>query len=230
MLVLVAEDNERLAEFLRKGFQENGFAVDLARDGQQAAAMGHSDAYDVIVLDIMLPVRSGFDVVRELRAAGVQTPILCLTARGQLQDKLTGLDLGADDYMVKPFEFPELLARVRALRRRSPQLAPQKLQCADLELDPATQEVRRAGQKLRLTQKEYSLLEYLLRRKGTVVTRTSIIENVWDMHFDSLANVVDVFVNRLRNKVDYPFGGHLIRTVRGVGYCLTDEGDADDTP
>ena len=226
MRVLVVEDNERLASFAKKGLQERGFAVDLASDGEQAVWFGSTGAYDVIVLDIMLPRRSGFDVIRELRGKGVQTPILCLTARDQLADKVTGLDLGADDYLVKPFEFAELLARLRALSRRSPQMVPQVLRCADLELDPAAHEVRRAGRQIDLTPKEHALLEYLMRRMGSVVTRTSIIQNVWDMNFDSLTNVVDVFVNRLRNKVDYPFGKHLIKTVRGVGYCLTDAEDA----
>jgi len=223
MLVLIAEDNERLASFVKKGLQEVGFAVDVAHDGEMAAYMARTGAYDVIVLDIMLPGRSGFDVIRDARKSGVSTPIICLTARDQVEDKVAGLELGADDYLVKPFEFAELLARIRALRRRSPEMAPQKLRCADLELDPATRHVRRGGTEIELTAKEYGLLEYLMRRKGTVVTRTSIIQNVWDMNFDSLTNVVDVFINRLRNKVDYPFGGSLIRTVRGVGYRLTDE-------
>ena len=227
MLVLLAEDNERLASFVKKGLQEHGYAVDQAFDGEEAAYMARTGAYDVIVLDIMLPRRSGFDVIRGLRREGVKTPIICLTARDQLQDRVTGLDLGADDYLVKPFEFAELLARIRALVRRSPDLVPQKVRCADLELDPRTLEVRRGGTKIDLTAKEYSLLEYLIRRKGIVVTRTAIMQHVWDMNFDSLTNVVDVFVNRLRNKIDYPFGTHLIRTVRGVGYCLT-EGAADE--
>ena len=226
MLVLVAEDNERLASFLSKGLQEQGFAVDTAADGEQAAHMARTGAYDVIVLDIMLPRRSGFDVIRQLRSERVQSPIICLTARDGLRYRVTGLDLGADDYLVKPFEFAELLARIRALRRRPPDMAPQVLRCADLELDPATRQVRRAGAAIDLTSKEYALLEYLMRRQEAVVTRTSIIQNVWDMHFDSLTNVVDVFVNRLRKKVDYPFEEHLIRTVRGVGYCLSG-GEAD---
>ena len=225
MLVLVAEDSERLAGFVKKGLQEHGFAVDLALDGDEAAYMARTGAYDAIVMDIMLPLRSGFDVIRELRRAGVSTPIICLTARDGIEDRVTGLDLGADDYLVKPFELAELLARVRALIRRSPDLMPQKLRCGDLELDPRTREVRRGGATIVLTPKEYGLLEYLMRREGMVVTRSAIMQNVWDMNFSSLANVVDVFVNRLRNKVDYPFENHLIHTVRGVGYCLT-EGEA----
>ncbi len=225
MRVLVVEDNERLASFVKRGLQERDFAVDLAFDGEEAAYMGRTGAYDVIVLDIMLPRRSGFDVIRQLRSERVNTPILCLTARDRLADKVTGLDLGADDYLVKPFEFGELLARVRALARRPPQMVPQQLRCADLELDPATHQVRRGGRQVDLSAKEYALLEYLMRRRGSVVTRTSIIQNVWGMNFDSLTNVVDVFVNRLRNKVDYPFGEHLIKTVRGVGYRMTEAGD-----
>jgi len=226
MRVLVAEDNDRLASFLKRGLQENAFAVDIAADGEEAAYMARTGAYDVIVLDIMLPLRSGFDVIRQLRNEGVDTPIICLTARDQVDDRITGLDLGADDYMAKPFEFSELLARIRALRRRPRGMVPQKLMCADLVLDPATRDVRRDGKSIDLTPKEYSLLEYLMRRQGIVVSRTAIIENVWDMNFDSLANVVDVFVNRLRNKIDYPFGRQLLHTVRGVGYCLTDEESA----
>jgi len=226
MLVLVAEDNERLASFVRKGLLEQGFAVDIATDGEEATYMALTGAYEVIVLDIMLPRQSGFDVIRRLRSEGVKTPIICLTARDGLQDRVTGLDLGADDYLVKPFEFAELLARIRALRRRSPDMVPQRLRCADLELDPTTREAHRGGTKIDLTPKEYALLEYLMRRQGSVVTRTSIVQNVWDMNFDSLTNVVDVFVNRLRKKVDYPFERQLIHTVRGVGYCLS-EGEAE---
>jgi two-component system OmpR family response regulator len=223
MRVLVAEDDEQLAASLRKGLRENGMDVDLAHDGDVAASMAGSDVYDVIVMDIMLPGRTGFDVIRELRASGLQTPVLCLTARDRLNDKLTGFSLGADDYLVKPFEFLELLARVRALARRPGEARPAKLKCADLELDPASRQVRRAGQRIDLTPREYSLLLYLMRRQGTVVSRMSVLDGVWGLNHDSLATVVDVSVNRLRNKVDYPFSRCLIQTVRGVGYCLTDE-------
>lgn len=222
MLVLVAEDNRRMAEFLRKGLQGKGFAVDLAHDGEDAAAMARTGAYDVIVLDIMLPLRSGFDVLRDLRSRNVSTPVICLTARDAVTDKVTGLELGADDYLPKPFEFVELLARMRALMRRPRAVAPAPLKCADLVLDPATRKVIRAGGQVELTAKEYALLEFLLRRKDSVVTRASIMQNVWGLNFDSLSNVVEVFVNRLRNKVDYPFGRPLIKTLRGAGYCLTD--------
>jgi DNA-binding response OmpR family regulator len=222
--VLVAEDDEQLAASLRLGLRENGMDVDLAHDGDTAARMASSDVYDVIIMDIMLPSRSGFDVIRELRAQGLRTPVLCLTARDSLNDKLAGFALGADDYLVKPFEFLELLARVRVLARR-PDETPgdTALKCADLELDPATREVRRAGRRIELTPREYSLLLFLMRRQGSVASRMSILEGVWGLNHDSLATVVDVSVNRLRNKVDYPFAKHLIQTVRGVGYCLTDE-------
>ena len=222
MLVLVVEDNRRMAEFLRKGLQEKDYAVDIVHDGEDALSMARTGVYDVILLDIMLPRRTGFDVIRQLRRRDVATPIICLTARDASGDKVTGLDLGADDYLTKPFEFVELLARIRAVTRRPRGMAAQTLRCADLELDPASRTVTRADRRIDLTAKEYALLEFLMRREGSVVTRTSIVQHVWGLNFDSLSNVVEVFVNRLRNKVDYPFGSELIRTVRGVGYCLTE--------
>jgi DNA-binding response OmpR family regulator len=222
MIVLVAEDNKPLASSLQRGFQENGFGADIASDGQLAADMGRSNAYDVIILDIMLPIRSGFDVIRELRSHGVGTPIICLTARDTLADRVTGLELGADDYLSKPFEFAELLARVRALTRRSRSLVPSRLTCRDLELDPVSREARRGQARLELTARETALLEFLLRRQGAVVSRTAILEHVWGLNSDPFTNVVDVFVNRLRNKVDYPFDVPLIHTVRGFGYTLAD--------
>jgi heavy metal response regulator len=223
MRVLVVEDEKRLASFLANGLRENGYAVDIAPDGEEALHLGKSDVYDVILLDILLPKISGFEVLRQLRQEGVQTPILCLTARDGAQDKVTGLDLGADDYLAKPFNFSELLARIRALLRRAPGVAPTKLNCADLELDPATRTVTRGEEEIDLTPREYALLEFLLRRKGNVCTRTAILEAVWDMNFDSLTNVLDVLINRLRAKVDYPFEKRLIHTVRSVGYVLSEE-------
>ncbi len=223
MRVLVVEDEKRLASFLANGLRENGYAVDIAPDGEEALHLGKSDVYDVILLDILLPKVSGFEVLRQLRQEGVQTPILCLTARDGAQDKVTGLDLGADDYLAKPFSFAELLARIRALLRRAPGVAHTKLTCADLELDPATRAVTRGSEEIDLTPREYALLEFLLRRKGTVCTRTAILEAVWDMNFDSLTNVLDVLINRLRAKVDYPFETRLIHTVRSVGYVLSEE-------
>ena len=226
MRVLVVEDDERLRAFLRKGLQEHGLGVDVAGDGEEALRVAHADVYDVIVLDIMLPRRSGFDVIKQLRTEGVSTPIICLTARDGLADKVVGLELGADDYLVKPFEFAELLARIRALDRRAEGLGVQPLACGDLVLDPVGRDVVRAGRRIELTPREYALLECLLRRKGMVVSRASIIQHVWGMNSDALASVVDVFVNRLRNKVDYPFATRLIQTVRGFGYRLAEGGDA----
>ena len=223
MRVLVVEDEKRLASYLANGLRENGYAVDVAHDGEDAAHLGKTGLYDLILLDILLPKQSGFEVLREIRRAGVPTPILCLTARNEPTDKVTGLDLGADDYLAKPFNFAELLARLRALLRRSPRMAPTVLQCADLTLDPATRRVARAGKELDLTPREHALLEFLLRRAGTVVTRSALIEGIWDMNFDSLTNVLDVLVNRLRTKVDQPFPQKLIHTVRSVGYVLSEE-------
>ena len=220
MRILVVEDDRQLAQFVAKGLRESGCAVDVAYDGVDGAHLGRTEAYDAIVLDIMLPKQSGFGVIRELRRAGVDVPILCLTARDSVEDRVMGLDLGADDYLVKPFHFAELLARLHALQRRSPKMAPAELRCQDLVLDPSTRMVSRAGTPISLTAKEFNLLECLMRRAGTVVTRTAIIENVWDMNFDSLANVVEVYINRLRAKVDRPFCGKLIHTVRGVGYVM----------
>jgi DNA-binding response OmpR family regulator len=221
MLVLVAEDNRRMAQFLRQGLRELDFAVDIVYNGEDAVSMARTGAYDVILLDIMLPGRSGFDVIRELRDRSVATPIICLTARDATGDKVTGLDLGADDYLTKPFEFLELLARIRAVTRRPADMVARTLCCADLEVELAAHRVTRAGEEIDLTAKEYALLEFLAQRKDQVVTRTSILQHVWGLDFGTLSNVVDVFINRLRNKVDYPFGKDLIKTVRGMGYCLT---------
>jgi len=226
MRVLVVEDEPRLASFLKSGLQESGYAVDVAVDGEEGAHLGKSGLYDVILLDILLPKQSGLEVLRQLRRAGVRTPVLCLTARDRPEDKVAGLDFGADDYLTKPFNFAELLARVRALLRRSPDVAPTELRCADLVLDPATRRVTRAGKGIDLTAREYALLEFLLRRVGAVVTRSALLEGVWDMNFDSLTNVLDVLINRLRKKVDAPFDPPLIHTVRAVGYVLREEGKA----
>jgi len=222
--VLIVEDDRSLAEFTARGLRENGFAVDVAFDGVEGAHLALSESYDVVILDILLPGKSGLEVLREIRGKGAGVPVICVTARDKVQDRVLGLDLGADDYLVKPFQFSELLARLRALQRRSPRMAPVQLRVADLVLDPAARAVTRAGKPIVLTQKEFSLLEYLMRRAGDVVTRTAIIENVWDMNYDSLTNVVDVLINRLRLKIDKPFGKPLIHTVRGAGYRIHDEG------
>ncbi len=220
MRVLIVEDEKRLAEFIRKGLQENGYAADVAADGEEGELLALTEAYDVIVLDIMLPRQSGLEVVRKIRANGLTVPVLLLSARDGLEDRVTGLDLGADDYLVKPFAFGELLARLRALLRRSSSMAPLELNCGDLIMDLRQHSVTRAGQRLDLTPKEFSLLELLLRHRGQVVTRTSIVESIWDMNFDSFSNVVEVLVNRLRKKVDEPFRTPLIHTERGVGYVV----------
>jgi len=223
MRILIVEDDKRLATSVAAGLRENAITIDHAFDGQDAIAMARTGIYDVLVLDIMLPGRSGFDVIRSLRADNVDTPIICLTARDQLADKIAGLELGADDYLPKPFEFSELLARIRALGRRSRGMVQPILRCADLVVDPSTRRVSRAGREIELTLKEFSLLEFLMRRAGRTVTRTSILDNVWDMNYESLTNVVDVLINRLRRRIDYPFDEQLIETVRGVGYRMKGE-------
>ena len=219
MKILVIEDELRAAAYLRQGLAESGYAVECAAsgtDGLHAAA--HGD-HDLIVLDVMLPGIDGFAVLSALRTAK-QTPVLMLTARGLSGDKLRGFELGADDYLVKPFEFPEFLARVRALLRRGSAAPPEALRVADLELDPLRHRAVRAGQRIDLTAKEFALLALLVRKTGQVLSRTQIASLVWDIHFDSDSNVVEVAVRRLRAKIDEPFADKLIHTVRGVGYVL----------
>lgn len=224
MRILVVEDDRKVASFIRKGLTEDGYAVDVASDGETGLAMGLDRLHDVIVLDVMLPRKPGFQVVRELRQAKVTTPVLLLTAREAVEDKVQGLDAGADDYLTKPFAFAELLARVRALLRRGTAARAPVLQVADLTLDPAVRTVTRGGEAISLTNREFALLEYLLRNAGRVLTRTMIAEHVWDYSFDSGTNVIDVYVNYLRKKIDAGRERKLIHTVRGVGYILkTDE-------
>ena len=220
MRILVVEDDRKVASFIRKGLTEDGYAVDVASDGETGLAMGLDRLHDVIVLDVMLPGKPGFQVVRELRQAKVATPVLLLTARDAVEDKVQGLDAGADDYLTKPFAFAELLARVRALLRRGTAARAPVLQVADLTLDPATRTVARGGEAISLTNREFALLEYLLRNAGRVLTRTMITEHVWDYSFDSATNVIDVYVNYLRKKIDAGRERKLIHTVRGVGYVL----------
>ncbi len=220
MRILVVEDQASVAGFIVKGLREESYAVDLAENGQKGYELASLGEYDAIIMDVMMPGMNGFDLVEQLRGEGHQTPILMLTARDAVQDRVRGLDAGADDYLTKPFSFEEFLARVRALLRRGGQSVETSLCCADLELDPQRHEVRRDGQIIELTPKEFSLLEYLMRNKGRVLTRTRIIEHVWDIHFDSDTNVVDVYVRYLRRKVDEPFPVSLIHTVRGRGYVL----------
>ncbi len=217
---LVIEDEPKTAEYLRKGLSESGFCVDVAVDGAEGLMLANDGDHDVIILDVMLPKRDGWSLLRQLREDGKTTPVLFLTARDEIDDRVKGLDLGADDYLVKPFAFSELLARVRSLLRRAPILQSQTLGVADLMVDLVSQKVQRAGTILRLTAKEYQLLVFLMRHAGEVLPRTLIAEQVWDMNFDGDTNVVDVAVRRLRAKVDEPFATRLIKTVHGRGYVL----------
>lgn len=223
MRILVVEDEEKVASFIRKGLEEERYAVDPARDGEEGLSLAQVNPYDLIVLDLMLPKLDGFRLLGLLREEGIDTPVLVLTARDRLDDKVRGLDLGADDYLTKPFAFSEFLARVRALLRRGKPTRSPTLSVADLTLDPASRRVTRAGHTIELTAKEYSLLEYFLRHPGQVLTRTMISEHVWDQSFDSYTNVIDVYVNYLRKKIDQSFSPKLIQTVRGVGYVLREE-------
>ncbi len=220
MRVLVVEDSRRLAGIVKRGLLEEGYAVDNAYDGEEAQYMAETTPFDMIILDIMLPKKDGLAVCRDLRAKNVNTPILMLTAKDSVEDKVAGLDCGADDYVVKPFAFSELLARIRALLRREVLPKVQKYQIGDLSLDPQSREVWRNGTQLELTAKEYSILEYFMRRPNAVVTRTMLGESVWDYEFDGLSNIIDVYVRRIRQKIDREGQTSLIQTVRGAGYRL----------
>lgn len=222
MRILVVEDEGKTASYLRKGLTESGYVVVVTERGQDGLHLALHDEFDMVILDVMLPGGDGWWVVSEIRAAGRQTPVLMLTARDTVPDRVRGLELGADDYLVKPFAFSELLARVRSMLRRGPVRQAEILRVLDLELDLPRHRATRAGQLLDLTRKEFALLSLLVRRKGEVLTRTLLAEQVWEMNFDSDTNVVDVAVRRLRAKVDDPFTKKLIRTVRGVGYVLDD--------
>jgi DNA-binding response OmpR family regulator len=219
--VLVVEDERKVASFLRQGLEEEGHTVEVAADGLTALDLiVGAPAYDLIVLDVMLPRLDGFSVLRTLRADRVATPVLVLTARDTVPDKVTGLDLGADDYLTKPFAFDEFLARVRALLRRGQAPAPPVLRVADLTLDPATREVRRASKMVLLTTREYALLEYFMRNAGRVLTRPMIAEHVWGLDFDTESNIIDVYIGYLRRKIDRDGLPALLHTVRGAGYAL----------
>jgi len=220
MKLLVVEDEIKTAGFLKRGLSEAGFLVDVSADGLEGLRMIQAGKYDLVVLDIMLPGMDGLKILASMRQAGLQTPVLMLTARDSTADRVAGLELGADDYLVKPFAFSELLARARTILRRPPLREPAILRVGDLELDLAGHRALRAGQKLDLTAREFALLALLVRRVGEVLTRSFIAESVWDVSFQGDTNVVDVSVRRLRGKVDDPFTQKLIRTVRGVGYVL----------
>ena len=220
MRILLVEDEKKVSDFIKKGLCEEGYAVDCAPDGKEGLFMAEEGEYDLIILDVLLPKFDGFQVCRRLREKDVSAPIIMLTAVDSTEDKVKGLDVGADDYLTKPFSFDELLARVRALLRRGKSGAAAKLEVADLVLDPATRRVTRAGCEIKLSNKEYAILEYFMRNPGRVLTRTLISEHVWDYEYDSYTNVVDVYVNYLRNKIDRDFPSKLIHTVRGVGYVM----------
>ena len=222
MRVLVVEDEPQIASFIVRGLTENGYSVDLASDGHEALAWPSVAEFDVIVLDVMLPGMDGIQVCRTLRQKGVRTPILMLTARDAIEDRVAGLDSGADDYLVKPFAFAELLARLRALSRREPALLGAELEVGDLAMDTTTRLVNRAGRPIELTAKEFSLLEYLMRHPNQVLSRTLIAEHVWNYDFEGATNVIDVHVKNLRKKIDHGSGTKLIQTVRGAGYRISD--------
>lgn len=225
MRVLVVEDEPKLAEFVKKGLEENACNVDVAYDGQIGKNMALSNPYDVLVLDVNLPKINGFDLAQQLRQEQLGTPILMLTAMGSINDKLVGFGAGADDYLVKPFEFRELLVRLRALQRRSGDMLPQQniLKVADLELDMNEKVARRGQNSIDLTAREFALLEYLMRNRGRVVSRVDIAEKVWDIHFDTGTNTIDVYINFLRKKIDKDFSTKLIHTVVGMGYILKED-------
>jgi len=220
MHLLVAEDDPRSLEFLTKGLNENGFTVDAATDGETAWQRIREIAYDLIILDVMMPAMDGWDVITHLRAAGIATPVLFLTARDTVADRVKGLDLGADDYLVKPFAWPEFLARVRTLLRRKVGPGPEVLRVADLELDLARMKARRSGQPIDLTAKEFQMLTLLVRHQGEVVSRDMLAKQVWEVNFFVDSNAIDVALGRLRKKVDESFSHKLIRTIRGAGYSL----------
>ena len=220
MRLLLVEDEKKVASFIKKGLAEEGYAVDLAADGETGLVMGLDGVHDLIILDINLPGKDGLSVLRELRREKVSTPVLLLTVRTAIEDKVIGLDTGADDYLTKPFAFQELLARVRALLRRQTDAEPPLLKVADLTLDPARRLVFRGEEKIELTAKEFALLDYFMRNPDRVLTRTMIADHVWDYDFDPMTNVIDVYVNYLRKKIEGGREPKLIHTVRGVGYVL----------
>lgn len=220
MRILIVEDEKKVAGFIKKGMEEETYAVDVAYDGEEGLLLADTNQYDLIVLDLMLPKMSGLDVLTQLRDKRVNTPILLLTAKDSVEDKVTGLNKGADDYLTKPFAFSELLARVRSLLRRGQAETQTVLQVSDLTLDLISHKVNRNGEEIELTGKEYSLLEYFMRNVGKVLTRTMIAEHVWDYNFDTFTNVIDVYINHLRKKIDKSHEQKLLHTLRGVGYVM----------
>jgi two-component system copper resistance phosphate regulon response regulator CusR len=223
MRILPVEDEKKVAEFVARGLRAERFAVDVAHDGTTGAEFASACSYDLVILDLMLPGMAGTDILKGIRRQGSQVPVLVLTARDGMAQKVENFEAGADDYLTKPFAFAELLVRVKALLRRGTSDRSSVLRIGDLEVDRLAQQVRRAGKRIELTPKEYGLLEYLAANPGRVLSRTMIIEHVWDQSFEGLTNIVDVYVRHLRSKVDVPYPKKLIRTVRGVGYSLSDE-------
>jgi heavy metal response regulator len=223
MRLLVVEDDKKVGAFLARGLKEENYAVDVCRNGDDALYMAQVNPYDAVILDVMLPGKDGFTVCRDMRENGILTPVIMLTAKDTLDDKITGLTEGADDYLTKPFSFEELLARIRALLRRSQDYKTKVLRVADLELDPLRRLVTRAGRKIALTGKEYALLEYLMRNQGRVLSQTMIIEHVWDMNYEGAGNVVNVYINHLRRKIDQDASVKLIKTVRGHGFLIDED-------
>lgn len=223
MRILVIEDEKKIASFIERGLKEKSYSVDVAFDGDKGLFLAEINPYDLIVLDIMLPGKDGLFICRELRKKNINAPILMLTARDEVEDKVSGLDSGADDYLTKPFAFEEFLARVRALIRRKDKPKTTKLKVADLELDQLSHKVRRAGKEIELTSTEYALLEYMMLNADQVVTRTMISEHVWSEDFDSFSNVINVYINYLRNKIDAGFNRKLIHSIRGTGYILKEK-------
>jgi two-component system, OmpR family, response regulator len=224
MRVLVVEDELKMAELVRRGLREHGYVADLATEGQEAFVMAGSAEYDVVVLDVMLPDVDGFEICRRLRADGVRAPVLMLTARDAVEDRVAGLDSGADDYLTKPFSFSELLARLRALARRGPVERAAVLEVGSLRLDPATRQVWRGESEIELSAKEFALLELFMRSPGEVLSRLQLLEHAWDWAYENRSNVIDVYVRSLRNKIDRPFAVKSIETVRGAGYRLRKDG------
>ncbi|MCD6188147.1 MAG: response regulator transcription factor [Desulfuromusa sp.] len=220
MRILVVEDEKKVSTFIQRGLEEEGFTVDVAFDGEEGLKKVEAQSYDLILMDVMLPKMDGLAAIKSLRDQDIQTPVLCLTARDSVDDKVSGLDIGADDYLAKPFAFVELVARCRALIRRGSNVRGAEIFFADLRLDPVAHKVWRAGDEITLTSKEYALMEYFIRNPNRVLTRLMIAENVWDYTFDSFTNIIDVYVNYLRNKIDQKYDKKLIHTVRGAGYAL----------
>lgn len=226
MRILIVEDERKVAQFLQKGFQAESFTVDIAFDGQSGLRLAQMEDYDAIILDVMLPGKSGIQILTSLRESKIATPVLMLSAKSDIEDRVEGLNLGADDYLPKPFAFSEVLARIRAIvRRKSADVMASFLTVADLRMDLLARRVERAGKDIPLTNKEFELLEYLLRNRGRVLSRIILMEHIWDINFDSETNIVDVVINRLRRKIEDGFSSKLIHTVRGVGYALKEPGD-----